>query len=123
MAKSRRRGRMLRAVPWCCLSLFAVVVVCGCGGGNNTASPSPTPPSSPPPADTSSVPPAGAGGSASTPAVAADQASQAKNQWPATLPDDVSTWDRKQYFYKARWEGDPRLKDAVEHVAKRFARG
>ena len=119
MATSGGWGLIGMAAPWCCLSMFAVVVVCGCGGGGNTASPAPTPPTAPPAADTASAPADASGGSV---AAAAGSPEQAKDDWPATLPDDVSAWDKKQYFYKARWEGSPKLKEAVEHAAKRFAR-
>ena len=37
------------------------------------------------------------------------------------LPEDVADWV-KEHYYKARWDGDPRLKIAVIHMAKRFAR-
>ncbi len=37
------------------------------------------------------------------------------------LPEDVADWV-KEHYYKARWDGDPRLKAAVIHMAHRFAR-
>lgn len=36
------------------------------------------------------------------------------------LPEDVADWV-KDHYYKARWDGDPRLKIAVVQMAKRFA--
>ena len=37
------------------------------------------------------------------------------------LPEDVGDWV-KEHYYKARWDGDPRLKTAVLQMAERFAK-
>ncbi|MGO8747981.1 MAG: hypothetical protein ACLQNE_18555 [Thermoguttaceae bacterium] len=38
------------------------------------------------------------------------------------MPDDISQWSTNEHFFKARWEGHPKLKDAVDQKAKQCAR-
>lgn len=56
--------------------------------------------------------PYGPGGPANAPGVAAPAV--------APLPDNVAEWER-DHFRRARREGDPRLRAAVEYLGKRFA--
>ena len=105
-----------------------VLAVWGFSGGDdkptvrtNPPKRNPTPAPADPDSDQSAADETPDGPGATAPDDDAPVAPVDENAGKKERPEDPADWTKPEYFYSARKEGDPRLIEAVAHLAKRFA--